>query len=1166
MSGGEFKLADTPLNQGVTFLEASAGTGKTYTISKLVVRLLVEEAMPISSILVMTFTEAATRELKDRIRLAILDTLAGLDNPKTEDRIAKKYQANDLSQIQDRLRMALATFDEAPIFTIHGFCHRVLNEFAFESNQLFEPTLIKEPTPLWKEAIEDYWRNEFYEGDGFVSTLLDWKSQTTDKLLSRLLVLNRHASLEVLPSTSDAEYEATVSELQEAWQTMAASFRSEGEAVLELLGTGEIFRQPLRGNIPDLVAVLKGSFPAKTNSQWLNAVATLDVEHLQQNLLKKHADTPLTPKFLSECNAFMAVAENLVHHHLFYCLRRVQKNLAATKQSENLLTFDDLLPALLQNLESGSGKRLQGIIQANYSAVLVDEFQDTDPQQTELFKRLFISPNQFLYFIGDPKQAIYKFRGADIFSYIAARELARNTFTLSKNWRSDPKLISAVNGIFFRPGNPFLFEAIAFQPSSAALPGGKFLCNNSPLDTPFKLCYLGSDNDKPVDNGAAKELIGKAMTSEILKLIGGSYLLNDNPVEPSDIAILTRSNWEAHSVRDELSANSIPSVIFSDQTVFETRDAKILQQLLNVLLEPKRLDWLRGLYATEWFDWSAEEIVNGNWSEVQEKMYELHLTWMKDGIVPALDEWIRWSKIKPLLLSRIGGERNATNLLHLIELLGQAEMESKLEPLPLLQWFVSSLTNPDRERDDFLTRLESDERAVQIVTIHKSKGLQYPIVFVPFAWNSVLNRPNEARFYHRAASHNKLVYDNRTHPDNEDIQQFNKESLSDAVRLLYVALTRAEHSCYLFWGDFKSQDSSSIGHLLGLGTLDGTPEHTTVASAIEALESLHLPGMEILEVETMTEQDSPNFRRFETAANLKTRTLSQAPHRGFSISSFSSLATGFKEAIEETLSEDEEETSTAVEPAEELTIFAMDRGRIAGNLIHDVLEQADFQNTQSILQATDSNGRESLLNDLWIPILQKHLTSLVSTTLPNQQAPFRLNQIPSSDCLKECEFHFPMRNTSTRELLQYFKSMAPKHFGNELPGVDCWDETRLSGYLRGFIDLLFKWKDRFYILDWKSNWLGNNAESYDEEAMNQAMGEHAYFLQYYLYTLAVVRFLQTRIPDFDYDTHFGGVYYLFVRGVSEEHPGSGVFFDRPAPENIRKLDELFQSPKLSLRS
>lgn len=1156
----EFLITSTPVIPGVTFLEASAGTGKTYTISKLVVRLIAEQNLTISNILVMTFTEAATRELKDRIRKAVQETLQGLTQADTSDLLAKQYQErpDELIEIAKRLRTALATFDEAAIFTIHGFCHRTLSEFAFEGNRLFEATLIKEPTPLWREAVHDYWRKSFYESDGFISSVLQHHGQTPETVLSDLLTTNRHPLIEVLPTTSNTEYKNTIEALRDTWADLKVCLEKERTVVQELLEQGAVFKKSLRDSIPEIQRTIQDHFPASPNPSWLNTIQALETSNLQSQLMQRHKDTPLTATFFEMCEIWNALVIQFLHQHLFHSIGQVRESFAHTKETENLLTFDDLLPAILSNLETENGSRLQGRIQGTYQAALIDEFQDTDPQQTEMFRRLFVSPEHFLFLIGDPKQAIYKFRGADIFSYLDARSLAKDTYTLSKNWRSDPKLIEAVNGLFFLSGMPFLFEEIAFLKSSAALEGGNFTIKDQLPKSPLKFCYLESKDAKAINNVSAKETIRTAVTQEILRLLGGSAQLKGKNVEPSDIAILSRSNREAHELRMVLSENGIPSVIYSDQTVFETEDASIFQILLHCLLEPNRIDWIRGLYVTSWFNWSAKTISEHDWTEIQEHFFALHRRWQEVGILKALDEWISWSEIKTALLSQVGGERNLTNLLHLVELVSKAELDMKLSPIPLLEWVSKSMTDPDKERDDFITRLESDDQAVQIVTIHKSKGLQYPIVFVPFAWNAPFSRSNEAWIYHKQNYERRLVYDNRSDPDDEDEIQYRKEELSDAVRLLYVALTRAENCCYLFWGHFKNQEYSSIGHLLGLGNLTTEPQYGSPDEALEALKSKSLPGLEILDTEALAEPSSSSFSRYEEVGKLKRNKLSRTIDRGFQISSFSSLATGFREAIDESVTEDEEGIKLTEDEESTPSIYSLPKGTIAGNLVHDVLELCDFTDPETLNSAIKTVGQSSLIKDPWLPILETHLAQLLKTPLPHPQGNIQLSKIEPQQCLKESEFHFPTRTTSTRELLNYFRSKAGEDFGSALPEIENWNEYRLNGFLRGFIDLLFEWKGKYYILDWKSNWLGNQAEDYDQEAMTHAIAHHAYFLQYYLYTLATVRYLQLRLPNFDYEKDFGGIFYLFVRGIDPNHPGSGVYFDRPELTAIQELDTLFQ--------
>jgi len=1162
MSDGEFQIASTSIEPGVTFLEASAGTGKTYTISKIVVRLIAEQHIPISGILVMTFTEAATKELKTRIRSAIQQTLQGMSQADTSDELAILYTKTN-PQAANSLRTALATFDEAAIFTIHGFCNRVLKEFAFESNRLFEPTLIKEQRPLWLEAIQDFWRAHHYKGDHFTASILSYHRHSPEGLLDTFLKVNKYPNIEVFPPVSENHYSETISETKHVWRKLNTCLLKEKETVFQFLNSDSLFKKTLRDQLPDIRKTLKIGFPENPSYNFLSILENTTPDKLQQQFLKKFEDTVIPADFFNLVSLWQDALETFLHQHTFYCFEAVKDALQAKKQEDNLLSFDDLLPSILETLESTSGTRLQEKIQQSYPAILVDEFQDTDAQQTELFRRLFITPDHFLFFIGDPKQAIYNFRGADIFSYLKARDLAKHRHTLSTNWRSSALLVDAVNGLFSQNTAPFLFTEIPFLPSTSALGNTNFTFEGTTLAEPLRLCFQSSTNDKVIGNIQARDKICTALTLEILSLLNSNYQLDGKAVIPSDIAILTRSNKEAHMVRENLEKYNLPSVLHSDETVFETPEVSQVVSLLNVLLEPNRLDWLRGFYASKWFSWTAAKIHTVNesphgWNEIQKKMQDLHDHWFSHGVAYCLDEWIRWSGIKQNLLEKAGGERSATNLLHLVELLSQAETELKLTPSALLQWLNHSIEKPDRERDDFITRLESDDLAIQIVTIHKSKGLQYPIVFVPFAWGSVFNRTEDGLIYHNTAEENQTVFDKRTDPDDQAKQQFYKETLSDASRLLYVALTRAQHACYLFWGDYKNQEHSSIGHLLGLSKIASQSSSLLTREAIEALKRSNLVGIQFLDTDEMAERTESNYNRFEGFGQLKSRSISRVPERGFYISSFSSLASGFKEAYEETVVEDEDTEIQQVEVETENSIFSLPKGTATGNLIHDILENTDFNNAQSLQDTVERLGKKSLWTTPWIQILLDHLLQLLEYPL-SESPSLTLNQLQPANCLKEAEFHFPTRNTSTKALLNIFKEIAATHFKSALPNLENWKEHRIKGYLRGFIDLTFEWEGRIYLLDWKSNWLGNTIEDYGIDSLNQAMAHHAYFLQYYLYTLATVRYLQFRDPNFDYETQFGGVYYLFIRGVDKDHPANGVYFDRPPLEAIQKLDNVFQN-------
>lgn len=1158
----DYQIGKTPIRKGVTFLEASAGTGKTYTISRIAVRLIVEEGLPISKILIVTFTEAATKELKGRIRQAISGTLNQLQNPDSEDLLAQSYSQKDaekLNLIQKRLELALASFDEASIFTIHGFCNRVLNDFAFESNQPFELNLIKEPTPLWTETLQDLWRKHFYDNGSFLAALLTVGEISPSRLVEAYRGYSRFPHIKILPHVSIELLETSIKVLKDIWDRLLQSLENEKDALHHLLEQESSFKSKFRKEMADLRVVLQAKWPTVPTATAVRFIQQLSRTYLTDKKLSRAKDLEFLSDFHDLGDEWQAAFHQFFHQQQFNCLRQMQELLKKKKDQGSLLTLEDLIPEVLNILESSNGNYLQAKIQDTYGAALIDEFQDTDPKQTELFRRLFISPDHFLYLIGDPKQAIYKFRGADIFSYLNARKLADHIYTLSTNWRSDPPLIDAVNGLFSQFPSPFVFSEIPFLPSKAVLDKSRFTLNGKDQTNPFQLCYLESENGKPLNNESSKESIRAAMAGEILRLLKGDYQIDENVVQPGDIAVLTRTKQEAIDVRDELSQYGLPCVFSTDQTVFESREAYLLSQLLRALLEPHRSEWTRALYTSEWFGWDASTIHEKNessaWEEIQNKMRQLNERWHVKGIAPSMAEWINWSEVKQTLLSQPGGERAITNLLHLIELLTKAEEEFQLSPLCLSQWLDRTIKEPDRERDDFLTRLENDENAIQIATIHKSKGLQYSIVFVPFAWGKTINTFDDC-IYRQTTNDYQLVLDRREEIDLDDQTQFRNENLSDALRLLYVALTRAKHATYLFWGDFKLQETSSIGHLLGIGNESISNSPQSPFEALEFLRDRQLPGITFNSVAIMAEATTAEFFRFDTAGNLTARNFHRKLESGFSISSFSSLSIGFKEYTEENFKEEEDAKPNFSDEESLDSIFTLPKGTVTGTLIHNVLEDVVFNDSKSIKTALEKHMRKSALESKWGSILEEHFTTMLDTPLQDN-SDLKLSNLSRQVCLAETEFHFPTRNTSLESVIDYFKSVASERFNTDLPNPKDWTQHRLKGFLRGFIDLIFKWNDRYYILDWKSNWLGNSLEDYNQNQLIKVMAHSAYFLQYYLYSLATVRYLNFRDPDFDYDKHFGGVYYVFVRGINPSRPGLGVFFDRPDKSAIQALDTLF---------
>lgn len=1165
MKSRPFNLPGTPLRPGVRLLEANAGTGKTYAISGLVCRFVVEEGLDISKILVVTFTEAATEELKDRVRKYLQSILASLQCERATDTLSEVYlklPANHRDRAIRRLKKAIALFDEAAIFTIHGFCQRVLNQYAFESNHMFEPELLKVPGPLYLELSRDYWRRHFYRGDPFLAALIHCLDLSPESLVEDFLEITRLGNPRVIPPVSNSRYGQALSALRKIWEEFSDAFEDRFEVVRILSNTGA-FKKPLRGQLPEILQFLGEPWPKMPTATSTKILGQLTASNVEEQLMKKAAKHGFDPShpFFDRAEEWQNTLEVFRHQHRFFFLSEFRKLLELRKNQLNVVTFDDLLPRVLQALGGPSGEKLKSRLESHYAATLIDEFQDTDPQQYRLFSQLFTSPDHHLYFIGDPKQAIYTFRGADIFSYLEARNFARETFDLTTNWRSDEKLVAGINALFQRHTIPFVFPEIPFNPSDSAVKGGKLKDDRGRDGAGLKFCYLNSDQGgKPLNNGQARKVIRKAVVREILHLVQRGGLLDGKPIQPGDLAILTRTNKEAREVRADLSAVNLPSVIHSDQVIFETEEADTLRNLLYAMSEPNRKDRFKAAMASEWMGYGSGDIYSMDdqwerWERLHQLLHQCHEAWITRGIHSALDLCMKQFDIPSRLLRLPEGERKITNLMHLVDLLQKAESEGQTTPQTLLSWYEETLQEPDRERDDFLMRLETDEDAIQILTIHKSKGLQYPIVFVPFAWSPPSpHRKKDPLKYHDPGDTNRVVFDASPEPFPEFREQHAREELSDSLRLLYVALTRAQFRSYLFWGNFKNQARSSIGYLLNMAVPSGQRGFATHASALEALKKDAPEEIEILDVEAMAARHAAPHRRYEPDFKLWARSLTRTMQPGFRISSFSSLSTGFIEAAEELDDSIREEPEYETESR---SIFSLPKGLITGNVIHQILQKTDFQNEETLRLATKESCDQHYAEDRWTEILYNQLNLVLNKPLGKASEPVVLSQISPDSCMKEAEFHFPARNCLfkglARILLKYPENFS-QAFIDALPHLN---QQKIDGFLRGIIDLVFERRGQFFLLDWKSNWLGPSTDHYDLFSLGQVMGKHAYYLQYYLYTVALIRYLRGRIPTFDYNRDFGGVYYLFVRGMGKNSASNGIFFDKPPRRIIAEIDSFF---------
>ncbi|WAH64384.1 exodeoxyribonuclease V subunit beta [Xanthomonas hortorum] len=1256
---------------GVRLIEASAGTGKTFTLATLFTRLVVERGLRIGQILAVTFTEAATQELRRRIRerLVLAATLVpdalvgaapaatdlaedpsrpgpllqdapdvlltravlathlatGTDGTETPTApvgaapaatdpsttqapdapsafVGAAPAATDLAEdpsrpgplLQDapdvlltrailtthlatgtetpaalrrRLQQAVEEIDLAAVFTIHGFCARVLREHALESGQAFAaPELLANDRELLGEVAADLWRQRAADAATAEDLIALW-SGGPDALASDLRALVRHPTLLPAVATTTDDAAALVQAVQDASTALAAAFQSHGtaffEAIMSAIDGGILSKVSYK---PEWLTSLWhwfDSFAAapSTHTAPHPKLIKLTAAELAAGTNKKFVErtpaSPLSHEIDGYLTALARVEEWRTRRRirLLHALRDdAIARLSLLKRQRRVQTYDDLVDGVAHALEGAQADALVTRLRAQYAIALVDEFQDTDDRQWAIFSNVFgegplaraagLEPALFL--IGDPKQAIYGFRGGDVRTYLAAAVTAELAPPLSHNFRSRPGVLAAIDALYAQAGytEAFLTDGIAFHPVQ---PGTKRVDADLQRDgatAPALTLWRAQEppppikgKPKPWSAGRARELATAACVAAIRGWLAGgrdgTATINARPVQAGDIAVLVRSHGEATRMQQALGAVGIPAVAAGKQSLFATDEALELLALLQALLDPGDDSRLRAALATVLIGADAAAIATLAHDG------ERHRRWQQQ----ALDWRERWQRGGPLaligdlgaahgqrLLALVDGERRLTNYLQLAELLQEADARA-LGPHGLVDWLSRRIANADDNDEAQQLRLESDARRVQIVTLHKSKGLEYPLVFLPYIGigrsdkgagrHCVVHAPDLGRQLHW-----KTDKDDPTWSAAE--AAWKQEQRAEDARLLYVGLTRAEHALWIASGPFHQHERTALsGMLRALDTLQGAAGEGAVV------------------VDTSTPPATlPRLPPPIEAQVPPARTPQRHIAPEWWVYSFTQLANADAGAATDPMASatvvgsggsDEPSGSEAIAVAAEVDTFDP---RFAGNrfgvVMHDVFERCDFAAWQTwrpglpapegqataILEALQRGGYAEKEWDDGLAMLTALIGHTLTVVLPEGTT---LAAVPEPQRRNEMEFHFAMRPTRVEALLALLH-----RFGVVSDRQAFGARQRLEGLMTGLIDLTYTVDGRWYVLDYKSNRL----PSYDADALARAMAHSEYELQALIYTVALHRWLRFRLGDaYDYARDFGGVRYLFCRGL-----------------------------------
>lgn len=1194
-------IINVPLKEGISLIEASAGTGKTFSIANLYLRLLLEKKFQLKSILVVTFTDAAVEELKTRIRDNINDALNYAETGViSEDKqilrdIVDKYSSENPSAVQDLLRSAIVHFDEAAIFTIHSFCKRTLQENSFESMSLFHFELITDQDDFVRETVNDFWRERMV----FADPLFEAAAQKNKLGISELLkfsrnVLNR-ARVSFMPESVDFSEEDFLSLYRKAatlWDRAKAeiiALVNDRVAVKDLSTKARISEHEEK--------MLLSGFPTEDK---LRLLGKLSRSALQSALLKKAKAPVPEHEFFSLCEDFTALEKKFAVYLKISFAGYLKKELKNKKQIKNVQSFDDLLNDLLDTLENPDATTLVNSVSSKFKAVMIDEFQDTDPVQYEIFKKLFFTGRTVLFFIGDPKQSIYEFRGADIFSYINASNdtPSENSFTLAVNWRSESGMVAAVNSVFGNSRNPFVIENVSYMPSDASESSKG---NKNPLSVDGEslanlVIFPILDAERDDTAALSKEIAEKkAMdftaneTARLLKLATeGKAFLGERPLMPSDIAILVINHQQSKDMKAKLDELLIPAVIQKSGSVFDSEEALELRKFMAAVETPKNTALVNAALTGAIIGNNGNALRNFLEDEEMFQEYEKHLEnftrynelWSSKNFIAMFRQFMLDYEVKTRLIQFQDGDRKLTNILHLAELIHRHEAEGETGINGTFSWYCSKLNDPGSE-EEHEQRLEKDEKAVQIMTVFKSKGLEYPLVFCPFMWHKTasLNKITEAVYHNEngKACFNLLDYDSL--PDKEIAEAIFRENLSSFMRLFYVALTRSKNRCYISAGKIGQNNTVNLfDYLLADGSGNVSDEtrnfhnETSQSGMLDIMRNRFSIDENIIVKDGITE--APEIA-FSIAAegngmDFTQRKFSSRISSGKSITSFSNLISS-AEHKSETAVENDESTETVSE-AEEIrpedvagTFFAFPAGPGPGSCLHRILELADFQLPDFNTLIKDNLALHGIYendttkeNITYVSSAEIMMRNLFSAPLNDGRKEFSLNQISNENRLNELEFYYTTKQLTAKTLAEVFKTMPGFPEGSKFPEkIGKLDFRPLAGFMHGFMDLVFRHDGKYYIIDWKSNNLGLSYSDYQKDKLLKNMENSFYILQYYIYTCALNKYLKSRIENYNYNEFFGGVFYIYLRGVTPELKGNGIFFDKPDLQAVEALSDLF---------
>jgi exodeoxyribonuclease V beta subunit len=1134
-----FDVADVslPLN-GKHLFEASAGTGKTYTICYLYLHHLLRNKRKPDQIVVVTFTEAAADQLKLNILQKVTLFRDFLEDRKSSNQVERDIQrlwANLENSITKKkateiLNAAIDKFDSARISTIHSFCLRILQEHPFSTGFTAGLAIDTNQNMLIDDLIADLFRkNVLTKDQAFLELVHDQIDSYLEK--GRLIVTSakEYDSENIRPSWSPPVPQETILRLikdaAQKYEELRNEWQEKADSIWSLLAKGiqaECFKKDYYQNFdrkeydalmkPETFNILHHVFSQAWN---------ITSESCVVNALKKTAkasfslDFPSyfrkTDELIDILNKLKVIRENDLIHFMHLCHKEAQKHMRQLSHLESTADYYGIMKRLHEAISGPNGPILVQRIRTECPIAMIDEFQDTDNLQYSIFKAIYDKPKDTgLYFVGDPKQSIYRFRGADYVTYAKASQEAIEKHSLLCNFRSSPKLVEAFNCFFKDLGNEKDFADVHLKAGNADLP-----------DIPAPFRFVLSPLDFSFNKNEQYDWCQQWLVREIRRL-HSEKPDRMNSFKYSDMAILVRTNNEGTMLLNKLLDENIPAITFQTEKLFVSREAKELLLLIEALHNPDDLPAVSRSLATEMIGFSAADIVELKndeirWGDLLEKFRSYHDIWSRKGFLPMMHDLLDTFRRDGNILERLAqfpdGERRLTNIFHLLEILQKQDVHLGLHPASLLSWLKASIRDSSEEE----IRLESDKDAVKIVTIHKSKGLQYPVVFCPLLWYYYSSSSQNTFLYHDEKG--ERIFQLGASPEGKEADE--KDRLKEHYRLLYVALTRAQQLCYLFIASTKSNQDSALRKHVGI------EKHMDLDQVKKLLQEKFVKesngSMTIVDGKLPNGRMTTNPKTEVQNRKLEALILQKPLPKPLMLQSF----TGLSDRInikEGKIGWDRK---------------GLPPGGSTGTLLHNIIEEIlrnHNRNDAIIRKVVEQKASGTIFND-HLDEIERIIAKALSLK-PWKAKNFM--DLHHDEMVQEMEFWFRIKTGKIREFYRQYSNKS-SWWKRISEAMDSFSDRQITGWMNGKIDLVLFQDQKYHIVDWKSNYLAAKPDGYHRQRMEEEILSHGYFLQFHIYSSALWKYLlaysgktKEEIPSL-----MGDICYIFLRGI--DGPEQGIY-------------------------